>query len=76
MADISSLAPQKQLPRHLPKEFFLQILPSTPVIGVLGYELVWLAVPHTMVVLQGIPHSRNREAVQYIPHNVGPSKVG
>ena len=75
-AAISDSAPQKQLPRHLPKEFFLQILPSTPTTGVLGYELVWLAAPHTMAVLLGIPHSRNREAVWYIPHNAGPSKVG
>ena len=42
----------------------------------LGYELVWLATPHTMVVLLGIPHSRNREVVWYTPHNAGPSKVG
>ena len=42
----------------------------------LGYELVWLDAPHTMVVLPGIPHFRNREVVRYIPHNAGPSKVG
>ena len=42
----------------------------------LGFELVWSVVLHTMVVLLGIPHSRNREAVRYIPHNAGPSKVG
>ena len=75
-ADKSGSAPQKQLLGHLPKEFFLQILPSTPTTGVLGYELVWLATPHTMAVILGIPHSKKREAVKYIPHNAGTSKVG
>ena len=75
-ADKSGSAPQTQLLGHLPKEFFLQILPSTPAIGVLGYELVWLPATHTMAILPGIPHSRNREAVQYLLHNAEPSKVG
>ena len=70
----SDNAPQKQLPGHLPKEFFLQILPSTPATGVLGYELVCLATPHSIAVLLGKPHSRNREAVRYIHKMQDPPK--
>ena len=31
----------------------------------LGYELVWLAAPRTMVVPPGTPHSKNRGAAWY-----------
>ena len=74
--DKSSLAPQKQLLGHLPKEFFPWIPLSTPAIGVLGHAQVWLAAPHTMVVPLGILNSRNRGVVQYTPQNAGPSKAG
>ena len=75
-ADKSGSAPQRQLLGHLPKEFFLQILPSTPTIGVLGYEQVWLTAPHTMDVPTDIPHSRNSRAVRYNPQSVVPSREG
>ena len=59
-----------------PKEFFLQILPSIPTRRVLGYELVWSAVLHTIVVPPGILHSSNRGAVCNTPHNARLFKVG
>ena len=46
-----------------PSSFSLGIHLSTPTIGVLGYEQVWLATPHTMAVLLDIPHSRSSEVV-------------
>ena len=70
------LTPRRLLLGQPPKEFFLQILPSIPTRRVLGYELVWLAVLHTMVVPPGILYSSNRGAVRNTPHNARLSKVG